>query len=334
VTALEHALAYAARGWRVAPIAPGTKWPRISEWQTKATTDAAIVTTWWHRFPGDGVSIVTGEISNLVVVDVDPRHDGDETLADLERLHGPLPDTMESITGGGGRHLYFRWPDGVPFPRNDQTAATLGAGLDVRGEGGQVVAPPTIHPDTAIAYAWEVAHDPFDGVTPVLPPAWLIDMLTATPPPRVARSTTGRALGDRPGDIFERSTTWPDLLGAAGWTLHSVAPDGHELWCRPGKEIRQGPSASLYYRGSDVLKVFTTSAAPLEATRTYDRWGFHVVTTQGSMSNEAIAAASSLYRKALNSMGSVGGTQVPIAEPPSTPACPCCGSTDVFEAVF
>ncbi|MEJ7561129.1 MAG: bifunctional DNA primase/polymerase [Ilumatobacteraceae bacterium] len=70
--------------------------------------------------------------ARLVVVDVDPRHDGDDTLNDLETEHGLLPDTVESVTGGGGRHIYLRMPDGSTYPRNDQTGITLGAGVDIR----------------------------------------------------------------------------------------------------------------------------------------------------------------------------------------------------------
>lgn len=315
MTPLEHAIAYARRGWRVAPIAPGTKYPRIHEWQLKATTDPAIVETWWGRFPGDGVSIVTGEASGLVVVDVDPRHDGDETLADLETAHGPLPDTVESVTGGGGRHLYFRWPAGVPFPRNDQAGVMLGAGVDIRAEGGQVVAPPTTHPDTGRAYEWEVLHSPLDGVAVAMPPAWLVELLTAPRPERTPRATKAAIAGDRPGDLFAAAHTWPELLEPAGWQLHSVHAHagGYELWTRPGKTIREGASASLYYQGSDVLKVFTTSAAPLEPGRTYDRWSFHVATTYGSVDDVTLARAAGEYRKTLNAAAAESST------PPTPP---------------
>ena len=314
MTPLEHALAYAKRGWRVAPIAPGTKFPRIKHWQTKATTDPDVITTWWTRFPTDGVSIVTGAGSGLVVVDVDPRHDGHETLADLEAEHGELPDTVESITGGGGRHLLFRWPEHLPHPRNDQAGNTLGAGLDIRGEGGQIVAPPSVHavkvcreciagePHPLADYAWEVEHDPLElGVTPADMPAWMVDILAAPVPERTPRNVKGSIAGDRPGDIFERNHTWPELLGQAGWQLHSVvAHGGYELWTRPGKTIREGASASLYYRGSDVLKVFSDAAAPLQAGRTYDRWSFHVTTTYGSTDEVTMSRASGDYRRKLN----------------------------------
>ncbi|MEJ7719803.1 MAG: bifunctional DNA primase/polymerase [Ilumatobacteraceae bacterium] len=144
---------------------------------------------WWRS--DDGASIVTGAAPRLVVVDVDPRHDGDDTLNDLETEHGPLPDTVESVTGGGGRHIYLRMPDGSTYPRNDQTGITLGAGVDIRGDGGQVVAPPTIHPDTHVEYVWEVEHSPFDGVAVAAAPDWLVELLTAQP--EQARAPPGRS---------------------------------------------------------------------------------------------------------------------------------------------
>lgn len=304
-TPLEHALAYAARGWRVAPIAPGRKHPRLKAWQDKATTDPDMVRAWWTRFATDGVSIVTGEASQLVVIDIDPRHDGDDTIAELEALHGPLPDTVEAITGGGGRHLYYRMPDGVAYPRNDQAGIVIGAGVDLRGDGGQVVAPPTIHPDTTQPYTWEIEHSPFDGVAVAEAPAWLVEQLTRPAPERKPRATKAATIGDRPGDIFERSCSWPELLEPAGWQLHSVHAHagGYELWTRPGKDVRHGASASLYYQGSDVLKVFTTSAAPLVGGRTYDRWSFHVAMVYGDVNDVTLAKAAGEYRKSLNAAG-------------------------------
>ena len=80
------------------------------------------------------IGIATGHASRIWVLDVDIADGkrGDETLAALEATHGPLPDTHEVVTGSGGRHLYFAWPDGIDI-RNDQSGR-LGPGLDIRGE--------------------------------------------------------------------------------------------------------------------------------------------------------------------------------------------------------
>jgi hypothetical protein len=230
----------------------------------------------------------------------DGKH-GDDTLADLEHEHGPLPDTVETVTGTGGRHLYFAWPADVAIS-NDQ-AGRLGPGLDVRGEGGQVLAPPTTHPN-GTPYTWEALHDPTDGIAVAPAPPWLIELLTTEPQAQVARRERGTVVDtSRPGDRFNAATTWPDLLEPDGWQLHSTRNGRggtYELWTRPGKTVRDGASASLYYAGSDVLKVFTSSAAPLAQERTYDRFGYYAATQHGGDIEAAARALASEERLAGN----------------------------------
>src|ERR1019366_7057017 len=97
---------------------------------------------------------------------VDTGHGGANSLAALEREHGALPVTLEAVTGGGGRHLYFRHP-GWPV----MNRVGLRAGLDLRGDGGCVVAPPSLHP-SGRPYVW-VARRSLDEV-PLAPlPHWL-----------------------------------------------------------------------------------------------------------------------------------------------------------------
>jgi hypothetical protein len=105
-----------------------------------ATTDVNLIQTWWKLWPEANVAIVTGAFSGLLVLDVDPRHGGEESLEELEAKHGRIPDTMETITGGGGRHILFAHPGGVVGNK-----VGLVPGLDVRGDGGYIVAPPSLH---------------------------------------------------------------------------------------------------------------------------------------------------------------------------------------------
>jgi replicative DNA helicase len=280
---LDHALAYAARGWRVVPIRPGGKHPAdVPRWQEAATTDVELIGEWWRRWPAHGVGIATGRSSGLWVLDVDVSGDkrGDETLADLVATYGPLPDTVEVVTGSGGRHLYFAWPDDAEI-RNDQ-AGRLGPGLDVRGEGGQVLAPPTIHPN-GTPYAWEASGDPFDGIAVARAPAWLVELLTSTTTstPRAERSAyTGEP---RPGDVFAAAVTWPELLVADGATFLGERVDHrsgtrYEIWARPGADHT---SATLYYGGTDLLKVHSTSWPSLREGQTYTKFGFFVAVRYG-----------------------------------------------------
>jgi len=303
MTPLAYALAYAARGWRVHPIPPGYKHPYgMPAWQTNATTDPTRITTHWTRHPDHGVCIVTGQESGLFAVDIDPDHGGDDSLRALEAKWGPLPDTIESLTGGGGRHLLFAWPTDGHDIRN-AASGVLGVGIDIRGTGGQIVVAPTIHPKTGIAYTWEIEHDPLDGVAATQAPPWLLEMLTApttaTEPRRPPRPRCSH--DPLPGDWWAAQTDWPTELARRGWTLHSTHHDNggayYELWTRPGKGSDEGASASLYYGGSEVLKVFTSSAPPLAADQTYTLWGFEVAHAHNGDFPAAAAAVRTLMPK-------------------------------------
>lgn len=105
-------------------------------------------------------------------MDIDPRHGGDDTLLQLEQDNGKLPDTVESLTGGGGRHIFLKHPGGRIS--NDQTGQTFGAGIDVRADGGYVVAPPSNH-ISGIEYMWEASSEPTMGIKPA--PKWVLDRL-------------------------------------------------------------------------------------------------------------------------------------------------------------
>lgn len=267
-TALDYALHYAARGWRVVPTMPGGKVPVMQAWQREGTTDTDRITHWWTKAPDNSISIVTGQASGIWVLDVDISNGkrGDDTLADLEATHGKLPDTWTVVTGSGGLHLYFAWPRDGRVIRNS-ASGVLGPGLDVRGEGGQVVAPPSVH-HTGARYEREAS-----SVTEVADaPGWLIDLLTAEPTPSARAAHP--AQGDRPGDLWAAQTTWDDLLTPDGWTLHHTDRDGEQHWTRPGKDRREGTSATVGYKGSDVLKVFTSSVPWLQADATYTKLGY------------------------------------------------------------
>ncbi|MDQ6617393.1 MAG: bifunctional DNA primase/polymerase [Actinomycetota bacterium] len=129
---------YAARGWAVLPLRPGTKLPATAHGLHDASTDLASIRRWWSRWPSANVGIATGARSGVVVLDVDPPT-GFESLRLLEVEHGPLPAGRQVKTPRGGLHLYFSH-DGDAVPNS---AGRLGRGLDVRGDGGYVVAPPS-----------------------------------------------------------------------------------------------------------------------------------------------------------------------------------------------
>jgi hypothetical protein len=165
---------------------------------------------WFRRWPDANVGIVTGAISGLVVLDVDAAHGGDASLAVLEREHGALEPTVECLTGGGGRHLYFRHPGS-----DTQNRVGLRDGLDLRGDGGVVVVPPSIHP-SGQAYRWREGRAPQErSVAPM--PRWL-----------------GLLLGEAAGHGGHPPSHWRRLVAAGvdegrrNASLASLA--GHLLW--------------------------------------------------------------------------------------------------------
>jgi Bifunctional DNA primase/polymerase, N-terminal len=109
---LKAVLAYACRGVPVFPCEPRGKAPLTYSGFWDATTDAGRIEAWWDRWPYANVGVPTGERSGLLVLDVDPRDGGPESLLALERINGPLPETAKARTGGGGVHVFFRYPAG------------------------------------------------------------------------------------------------------------------------------------------------------------------------------------------------------------------------------
>ena len=271
----------AALGFRVLPIKPGEKRPPMAAWQEAATTRSDTIRAWWSGlYRNCGIGIATGHLDDgtaWFALDIDERPEvsGSDTLAELERLHGALPDTITSITGSGSAHRCLRVPPGWPTPRNDQSGK-LGPGIDVRGEGGQIVVAPTIHPNGR-PYAWEIGRAPGE-IEMAMAPEWLMLLLAPVdvpaPAPKPSRALDPFMSATSPADRYNESTTWVDVLGADGWTLSHVDHAGVQYWVRPGKEPRDGTSATVGWQGNDALKVFTSSVPWLDAERTYSRFQY------------------------------------------------------------
>jgi Bifunctional DNA primase/polymerase, N-terminal len=145
-----------------------------------ATTDPGQVAEWLAEFPRANWAVRPPV--GLVVLDVDPRHGGARQLAELTQRHGRLPATLTARTGGGGLHVWL----GYRGPLRGQ----LCPGVDLKGPGGYVIVPPSVHPETSRPYVW---LDPDATTAPA--PAWLRTMLA---PPRAPRAATRTAVpGDR-----------------------------------------------------------------------------------------------------------------------------------------
>ncbi len=184
---LDAALYYAGLDWPVFPLHTPDgqggcscgnpqcddqgKHPRTRNGFKDATTDEATIRRWWTKWPNANVGIATGA-ARLLVIDVDSRKGGDETLADLIKQYGPLPETVEAITGGGGRHILFEDTEGGVRGGVDK----LGPGLDVKAAGGYIVAPPSLHV-SGQRYEWEASSHP-EEVAVAPPSPWLLRKLT------------------------------------------------------------------------------------------------------------------------------------------------------------
>ena len=253
-----QALDLGAAGWPVFPCRG--KEPLTAHGHLDGTTDVAQIESWWQRWPS--ANIATRVPDSLIVVDIDPRNGGTESLDLLEAAHSPMPATLRSFTGGGGEHRILRRPGGAL--RNG--AHKLGPGLDIKlGGKGYIILPPSVHPTTGRLYRWD---DP--TVPPAVMPDWLTALLRPDPPrPRPARPAL-HLDGDRPGDKLAERVTWAELLEAEGW--HHAGRRGEiDYWRRAGKT--EGISASTNALGTDRLHVFTSSAPPFEPDTSYSKFG-------------------------------------------------------------
>jgi hypothetical protein len=157
---LEWALKYLRDGFSAIPLVPKTKKPIIPSWEPymKRLPTEDEVRDWWAQHPDANIGIVTGAVSDLVIVDVDPRNGGEESV---KQLH--LPPTYCVKTGGGGWHYYYR-----PNGKNIAKAKGYLPGIDILAEKAYAVAPPSIHDKTGLAY--EPVGETVDIVEA---PAWL-----------------------------------------------------------------------------------------------------------------------------------------------------------------
>jgi KaiC/GvpD/RAD55 family RecA-like ATPase len=177
---LQSALACHALNLSVFPLWPKSKNPSIQRWEPyqfeRATPEQ--LKSWWSAHPDWNIAVACGPLSGVMVVDVDGDR-GAETLANLQRQHGPLPRTWRSRTGKG-EHIWFRYPDGLDV--TNARGQLKGTGIDIRGDGGYVVAPGSIHQSGA-TYEWQ--DDCHPDLTPLAePPEWFLELLKRQPPER------------------------------------------------------------------------------------------------------------------------------------------------------
>ena len=165
---IEDAREYLALGWAPIPVKTKDKRPLIKDWSRFSDNlpEKDLVDMWWSQWPVANIGLVTGRASGLLVLDIDSGNGGWESIKTKN-----VPDTLKAITGSDGGHIYFKFPSDAKYTNR----AGLLPGVDVRGHGGQIIAPPSVHPNGK-TYRWRNSlHTPLHD-----PPDWLLDLLIDT----------------------------------------------------------------------------------------------------------------------------------------------------------
>lgn len=255
---LEMALKLVEAGIPVFPCKPWSKAPATRNGFLDASTDPEQVVEWFDNDRGFNLAVACGRHPsglNLLMVDVDPKNGGDVTWAGLVAEHGE-PFAPRHLTPSGGFHLAFDWGNG------DGDAPTgpnrLGPGIDTRGEGGYVVVPPSrLHDDNGEVIAYRASRASSIAVNPIpAVPLW-VRAASTTVPPQV-RASMDRHPSQGVGwitQMFEKVRAgwdWGSELVADGWQ-EVRASAGERRFVRPGKDRREGHSASLHPSGAFVV---------------------------------------------------------------------------------
>ena len=269
---LAAALWYAGRGWSVLPLHTAddngacscslgkdcgrniAKHPRTEHGHIDATTDETTIRGWWKTWPTANIGIRTGTASGLLVLDIDPRNGGDETLERYLDQFGALPLGPTVKSGGNGRHFYFSFVVGMK-------STPIKGGIDIKGDGGYVVAPPSRHASGNL-YSW-TSPESAKRKTPT-PPEWLVrEQRSKARDLSMPRSKIGR--GERHNFLIKRAGSYRRM----GWTSDSIYQrlmDENVQWCEPplsSDEVNKisysadewenpGPTATLSRELNDV----------------------------------------------------------------------------------
>jgi hypothetical protein len=308
-SALDAALGYALRGWRVFPVHSTSKahdgsirctcgdescgnvgkHPWVTGWVDRASADRGAVALFWKAKPQANVGVVMGPASGLVDIECDPRNGGDDSFLELVDELGPLPHTTSFRSGGGGVHRLFKAPDGRALKKKRGWRK----GVDVLcGDNSFAVMPPSRHRSGKV-YEWLDACEPAE-----LPEAWILalEMRGGEKPAGEtgAGALTTEALlahagSDKPGDQYSLLGDHAVLLGRHGWELDHT--DGvNEHWTRPGKT---GGTSATWHTERRIFYPFTSSIEGLEADKGYSLFSLRGMLDFGGDYAAAAAAVRS-----------------------------------------
>lgn len=230
---LDYALRYAALGWWVLPLhwitvkrlcscgkackSPG-KHPLTKTGLKEASYDPDKIRRWLDQWPNANIGIVTGAISGILALDIDPRHGGDDSLDTIRSELGAIPDDVLAITGSGGKHYLFQYPGIV-----GRSTTNLWPGIDSRGDGGYIVVAPSTHA-SGQAYFWDAEADPLNGANLPPCPDWLTAKLAKNLKPAL----------DKPTDTIVLPPNEVKKIRAA---LGYIRADDREQWLQVGMAL-------------------------------------------------------------------------------------------------
>lgn len=238
---LEWALRYLRLGWPVIPLRG--KDPLTEHGSKDATLNESLVREWWGRWPDANIGLATSHA--FFAVDIDLKDGGPESWDMLCSQHGRPPETIEQVTGTGGRHILFLLPD---FPVKN-SKSKIAPGIDIRGSGGYIVAPPSIHPETKRPYDWDGASEIEDQKLAAAP-HWLLRLLLEAERRKAPEKTPEKiAEGSRNDTLFRVAARLRRFAWEAPEIFASLK-EINRLRCHPPleeKELRTiAESASRY----------------------------------------------------------------------------------------
>jgi hypothetical protein len=253
-----------------------------------ATTNLDVITAWWSAYPSANIGVPTGAASGLVVLDVDVDMGGFDGLHDIQAANAPLPETAMSLTGGGGYHYLFAHPgDGVMI-RN--SVRTLGEGLDVRGDGGYIIVPPSSHA-SGRTYEWEGSCHPTTTPLAALPD-WLRGLLIAPP-----KSTAAPPPRDPAGKL------WPRQVARLRAALGYLDPEPYDTWLMVGMALHSTGDPAAF----DLWTSWAIASAKFDPDDHARRWESFRRDSGGVSLGSLFAAAKQ------------AGYAPPASEPPPEP---------------
>jgi len=233
---LQDAIEYGDHGWAVFPLLPRSKAPATPNGFHDASKDEGTIRSMWGARTNLNLGIATGEASGFWVLDIDSDKGGDKSLEELENKYGSLPETLISNTGGGGKHYLFKISHSVEI---GCSIGKIGKGIDVRGDGGYIAAPPSTHPNGS-RYEWDSSADIVDA------PAWLLKIISELKKTPVKTEPIEEVVGD---------WTTDDVLNM----LAAVSPDDRDIWITVGMALNEAGFPvtmwDTWSRGSNKYKM-------------------------------------------------------------------------------